>query len=144
MHTSITAESPVQSKNCECLFHRIFSGRLRSTVFCLSCKNITMTEETIVDLSISLEHQVKRRKLNPKASGIGSKGSDEKAPLELTQCLKNFTSPEKLTGDAYRCRTNNCRDTAQKARKHLTIRRLPPALCINLKVNRYGKNIVYN
>ena len=50
------------------------------------------------------------------------------------QCLRNFTSPEKLAPDAYSCRSKECANTPQRARKHLTIKKLPPTLCIQLKV----------
>jgi ubiquitin carboxyl-terminal hydrolase 22/27/51 len=96
---------------------------------------MTVKEESIVDLPISLEHQVKRRKLAPKAVTNSKTTHDENVPLELSQCLKSFTSQEKLSGDSYKCQSTECGDTPQKARKHLTIKKLPPALCISLKVS---------
>ena len=136
LHISSGCDLPKDQKNCSCLYHQIFYGKLKSTVTCLSCKNVTVVEDPIVDLSLDLRQQAKRRKLSgPKSGGAGGKGAvDENAPLELSQCLKNFTTPEKLTGDAYTCRSRECGDTPQKARKHLTIKKLPPALCIQLKV----------
>jgi ubiquitin carboxyl-terminal hydrolase 22/27/51 len=80
-----------------------------------------------MDLSLNLRQQVKRRKLDPKVNGA-------ETPLELSTCLKNFTSSEKLEVDAYTCQSKECGATPQKARKHLTIKKLPPTLCIQLKV----------
>jgi ubiquitin carboxyl-terminal hydrolase 22/27/51 len=125
------------TKNCGCLYHQIFFGTLRSTITCLSCRNQTVTEDPIVDLSLDLRQQAnKRRKLTDKDSkGQSGKHNQEEAPLELTQCLKSFTTPEKLAPDSYNCRSKECGSTAQRARKHLTIRKLPPTLCIQLKVS---------
>ena len=123
------------SKNCSCLFHQIFYGKLRSTVTCLSCRNQTTADEPFVDLSLDLRQQAKRRKLDPKPAG--TKTPPEDAPLELTQCLRNFTRQEKLAPDAYTCRSKECGNTPQRARKHLTIKKLPPTLCIQLKVRAF-------
>ena len=60
-------------------------------------------------------------------------GTDVELPLELSNCLHNFTSPEKLGGE-YKCKSKQCNNTAQKAKKHMTIKKLPPAMCIQLKV----------
>ena len=60
-------------------------------------------------------------------------GTDVEVPLELSNCLQNFTSPEKLGGE-YKCKSKQCNNTAQKAKKHMTIKKLPPAMCIQLKV----------
>jgi len=86
-----------------------------------------------VDLSLDLRQQVKRRKLDPKTAG--GKASTGEEPLELIACLKNFTTPEKLGVDAYTCRSKECGNSPQRARKHLTIKKLPPTLCIQLKVH---------
>ena len=99
---------------------------------CLACRNQTTAEDPIVDLSLDLRQQAKRRKLGPKPAG--TKTPPEDAPLELVQCLRNFTGPEKLAPDAYTCRSRECGNTPQRARKHLTIKKLPPTLCIQLKV----------
>ena len=135
LHSSSGCATSKDRKDCNCLYHQIFYGRLRSTVTCLACKNQTVVEDPIVDLSLDLVQQAKKRKLNPKGAGVNGKNSvPENAPLELSQCLKSFTTSEKLTGDSYTCRSKECGDMPQKARKHLTIRKLPPALCIHFKV----------
>ena len=123
------------SKTCECLYHQTFFGKLRSTVTCLQCRNITTAEDPIIDLSLDLRHQVKKRKLD-------SKTASAEAPLELSTCLKNFTTPEKLQIGDYICKSEECNDTPQRARKHLTIKKLPPALCIQLKASPRSREIM--
>lgn len=61
--------------------------------------------------------------------------------LDLTTCLKNFVAPEQLEGRigikesaAYAC--SNC-GAEGKVTKKLEIKRLPPILCIQLKVDLY-------
>ena len=127
LHSSEVHSKERVSKNCSCIYHQTFFGRLRSTVTCLKCKNVTTAEDPIVDLSLDLRSQVKRRKMDPKLTNI-------EEPLELSACLKSFTSPEKLSPDAYTCRSSDCGGTHQRSRKHFTIKRLPPTLCIQLKV----------
>lgn len=127
LHSSEVSPKERTTKNCSCIYHQTFFGRLRSTVTCLKCKNITTAEDPIIDLSLDLRNQVKRRKLEPKVI-------TGEEPLELSGCLKNFTSPEKLGPDAYTCKSPECGGHPQRSRKHLTIKRLPPALCIQLKV----------
>ena len=133
LHISSDCTSSKSSKDCDCLYHQTFFGKLRSTVTCLQCRNITAAEDPIVDLSLDLRHQVKKRKLE------GGKAGAE-APLDLETCLKNFTTPEKLGADTYKCKSDLCQDTHQRARKHMTIKRLPPTLCIQLKVSELAGN----
>ncbi|MCJ1477043.1 hypothetical protein MMC13_005714 [Lambiella insularis] len=126
LHTSCGCVDADSDKNCDCLYHRTFFGKLLSTVTCLQCRNETVTQDPIVDLSLDLQKPMKRRKLDGKATGA-------EAPLELSTCLTNFTTPEKLGVDAYTCKSKQCNNTPQRAKKHLTIKQLPPALCIQLK-----------
>ncbi|MCJ1322384.1 hypothetical protein MMC15_007732 [Xylographa vitiligo] len=118
-------------KPCECLYHRTFYGKLRSTMTCLSCKNVTVSEDPIVDLSLDIRQQIRRRKVDAKASTA-------ETPLELSTCLKSFTSPEKLGVDAYTCKSDQCENTPQRTKKHMTIKKLPPTVCIQFK--RYEHN----
>lgn len=69
---------------------------------------------------------MKRRKLDGKATGA-------EAPLELLACLTNFISTEKIT---YTCGSGQCK--LGRAKKHLTIKKLPPTLCIQLKVGVFS------
>ena len=128
LHGSSGCMKSKDSKACNCLYHQTFFGKLRSTVTCLQCRNVTVAEDPIIDLSLDLRTQVRRRKLDPKTAST-------EAPLDLSTCLKNFTTSEKLQTDAYTCKSDECGNTPQKARKHLTIKKLPPTLCIQLKVS---------
>ncbi|MCJ1308615.1 hypothetical protein MMC25_002268 [Agyrium rufum] len=131
LHLSSGKGSPKASKDCTCFYHQIFAGKLQSTVLCLTCRNVSETEDPIIDLSLDIRHQAKKRKMDSNAK------ANPDSPLELETCLKNFTASEKLGADAYKCRSDICRDTHQRARKHLTIKRLPPTMCITFK--RYEK-----
>ena len=141
LHSSRENATAKDSKTCNCLYHQIFFGRLKSTVTCLTCKNETVVEDPFAELCLDLHdlrQQAKRKKLDPKSAA--SKALLDDAKLELTQCLKSFTTPERLAPDAYTCRSKECGDTPQRSRKHLTIRKLPPALCIQLKVGIVGSD----
>ena len=126
LHNSVGCQR-LNTKNCQCLYHQTFAGKLRSTITCLACKNVTITEDPITDLSLELHQQVKRRKVDGKSANVD-------APLELSNCLQNYTSSERLGADGYRCESKICKATQQRARKHVTIKKLPPAMCIQLKV----------
>ena len=86
----------------------------------------------MLDLNLDLRHHAKRRKMDTKAPG--AKPPPDDAPLELTQCIRHYTSPEKLGPDSYICRARECGNIPQRAKKHQTIKKLPPTLCIQLKV----------
>ncbi|KAA6409092.1 MAG: ubiquitin carboxyl-terminal hydrolase 2 [Lasallia pustulata] len=122
---SVCAEEK-DSRSCECLYHQSFYGKFRSTVTCLACKNVTTAGDPFIDLSLDLHHQAKRRKID-----VGLPSNE--APLELTGCLRSFTSSERLPPDAYTCKSEKCQNTPQRAMKHVTIKKLPPSLCIQLK-----------
>lgn len=131
LHSNSTGKSE-DSRSCRCQFHQTFWGKLRSTVTCLTCKNVTTADDPMNDLSLDLRQQAKKRKLGTKTAG--AKAQPDEAPLELIDCLHNYTSPEKLGEDSYTCRSDSCGNTPQRARKHLTIKKLPLTLCIQLKV----------
>lgn len=56
----------------------------------------------------------------------------EKPLQTLQECLERFTSAEKLGMNEYNC--GNCSGHQKVATKQLTVKRLPPVLCIQLKV----------
>ena len=130
LHKTSDCANRKDSKKCDCLYHQIFYGKLRSTVMCLNCRNVTITDEPIVDLALDLRQANKRKKQDPKESPL--KPSQDKTPLELTHCLRDFTSPEKLAD--YKCPNSQCSGANARGRKHLTIKNLPATLCIVLKV----------
>ncbi|EDN08743.1 conserved hypothetical protein [Histoplasma mississippiense (nom. inval.)] len=80
------------NKTCHCFFHNAFYGKLRSSVTCDKCGNVTQTEDQMIDLSLDVQVQKKKRALG---------GGESTATPTLDGCLQSFTSPEKLMADAY-------------------------------------------
>ncbi|KAG8745108.1 hypothetical protein FRC10_008719 [Ceratobasidium sp. 414] len=97
---------------CTCLVHSTFAGQLQSDVQCGQCENITSVSDMMLDISLDLK---------PIAAG----GTE----MSLLSCLKRFTQPEKTT---YKC--EKCGKSSNDATKQLSVRKLPPVLCIQLKV----------
>lgn len=118
---SSTNFSPHQQ--CPCLIHRTFYGQLSSTVTCAKCHNTTTALDPVMDLSLDLRSQAKKRKLDGEAAHT---------PIRLEECLERFTGKEKLAEGEYTCR--NCGGAPRDAVKQLRVERLPPVLCIHLKV----------
>lgn len=134
LHTSSlsTATSSEHDRDCNCIIHRTFYGKLQSTVTCDECKNKTNTPDPFMDLSLDLRIQSKKRKLNSsaKTNGVNSK---EDEGLRLEECLARFTSDERLGKDDYTC--HKC-GKQRDATKQLSIKQLPPVLSIHLKVGQ--------
>ncbi|KAI9827649.1 MAG: hypothetical protein M1819_006938 [Sarea resinae] len=124
LHTSSATAPNTTLDPCDCIIHKLFCGKLQSTVTCENCRNVTIAEDPVMDLSLDLWLQSKRRKIN--GGGVGADAS-----IRLQSCLDRFTSPEKLGSDDYTCQ--QCAGTQQSATKQLSIKRLPPVLCIQLK-----------
>jgi ubiquitin carboxyl-terminal hydrolase 22/27/51 len=76
-----------------------------------------------MDLSLDLRIKDKKNKL-PVPGGQG-------IVQTVQQCLARFTATEKLGVNEYNC--SKCA-APREATKQLTIKRLPPVLCIQLKV----------
>ncbi|KAL6239112.1 hypothetical protein BDW75DRAFT_199647 [Aspergillus navahoensis] len=123
LHTSAEGSRETHEKSCSCFFHRTFYGKLRSSVTCDRCGNVTKTEDPIVDLSLDVQVQAKKRAMGG--------GTGPSATPTLSGCLESFTSPEKLMADVYNC--SGCGNTPQKATKQLRIKKLPAILCMQLK-----------
>ena len=121
LHSSADGHVDGNDRPCNCFFHKAFYGKLRSSVTCGHCGNITRTEEPMVDLSLDV--QAKKRSM---------KGSSPTTSSTLTGCLKSFTSPEKLMAGVYKC--SGCGSTQYKATKQLRIKKLPAILCMQIKV----------
>jgi len=115
--------------DCSCIIHKTFYGKLSSTVTCDKCKNMTTAQDPFMDLSLDLRNQVKKRKLNGESKGA----VEENDSMRLEECLRRFTSEEKLAAAEYTCQ--KC-DTPCDATKQLSVKRLPPVLSIHLKVRR--------
>lgn len=128
--------------NCDCVIHRTFYGKLQSNVTCDKCRNITTRVEPVMDLSLDIKAQVKRRKLDQKrAEAAAATDSAEQPPrdIEIQDCLERFTSKEKLGSEGYVCQ--KC-GSGQSATKQLSIKRLPPCLPIHLKrFEHSGKDV---
>ncbi|KAG9107720.1 hypothetical protein FRC07_008589 [Ceratobasidium sp. 392] len=104
------------STPCTCLVHSTFAGQLQSDVQCGQCENITSVSDMMLDISLDLK---------PIAAG----GTE----MTLLSCLKRFTQPEKTT---YKC--EKCGKSSNDATKQLSVRKLPPVLCIQLKRFEHG------
>jgi ubiquitin carboxyl-terminal hydrolase 22/27/51 len=126
--TDSSTDSP--DRNCDCIIHSTFCGKLASTVTCDECKNKTITIEPFMDLSLDLRIAVqKKRKLNGAIKEKESK--DDEGEMKLEECLRRFTFVEKLAREEYTCR--KC-EKQRDATKQLSVKRLPPVLSIHLKV----------
>lgn len=127
LHTENGGSSDPQSATCPCVIHKTFYGQLQSTVTCDRCRNVNTTIEPVMDLSLDLRTQSRRRKLEAGAS------QSQEGLIELRDALSSFTRKEKLSQADYNCQ--RCEGTQQNATKQLSIRRLPPVLPIHLKVS---------
>nr|VDC84959.1 unnamed protein product [Brassica rapa] len=113
-------------EECQCITHRAFSGLLRSDVTCTTCGSTSTTYDPFIDISLTLES----------AKGTKSRNSGEpsvNSPMmpTLSGCLDLFTRSEKLGPD----QKLNCRSCGDKreSSKQMSIRRLPPLLCLHVK-----------
>lgn len=100
------------SSACNCVVHTVFAGALQSEVRCARCARASRALDPTLDLSLGL------------AAPPGT-------VLTLENCLRRFTRVERL--DARVC--SECGASAE-ATKRMSIRRLPPVLCFQLKVRR--------
>ncbi|SGZ31404.1 BQ5605_C044g12167 [Microbotryum silenes-dioicae] len=114
LHMSSPESSP--STDCNCVVHSTFAGQLRSQVTCGRCRTTTSSTELFLDLSLDLQ-----------MSGVTT---------SLNDCLERFTRSEQLAENAYKCA--RCGDSVHAASKQLSIDRMPPVLCIQLKVGERG------
>ncbi|KAI9788374.1 MAG: hypothetical protein M1833_003014 [Piccolia ochrophora] len=124
LHSEIGGDEAIDSEHCKCILHRVYYGKLRSDVTCSNCKNVTSTEDPILDLSLDIKRQAKRQKLSHGAPGSPTNR------LSLHACLDHFTSAEKLAAAEYNCSKCNAQ---RPATKQLSIKQLPPVLCIQFK-----------
>lgn len=83
-----------------------------------------------MDLSLDLQVRAKTQK----AKSLEPEPNELNQTTNLTSCLKTFTSCEKLQPDAYTCTSHICGGQPQRASKELGIKKLPPVLCMQLKV----------
>ncbi|KAL0728314.1 hypothetical protein Bca4012_024407 [Brassica carinata] len=113
-------------EECQCITHRAFSGLLRSDVTCTTCGSTSTTYDPFIDISLTLDSSTDRRK---------SRNSGEpsvNAPMPtLSGCLDLFTRSEKL-GPDQKLNCQSCGDKRESS-KQMSIRRLPPLLCLHVK-----------
>lgn len=112
-----------KTDDCSCIIHRSFYGKLQSDVTCEGCGNVTTAFDPVMDLSLDLRIKDKKKQNVPGAQGA--------IVQTVQQCLARFTAEERLGVNEYNC--SNC-SGPREATKQLTIKRLPPVLCIQLKV----------
>lgn len=125
-----TSDASPSSTSCPCIIHQTFYGHLTSTVTCDKCHNITTAIDPIMDLSLDLRSQTKRRKLD-------AADPTKSADIELKECLDRFTAREKLPAAEYTCQ--KCEGGQHAATKQLSVKTLPPVLCIHLKRFEHAK-----
>ncbi|KAL1975030.1 hypothetical protein VTN31DRAFT_5234 [Thermomyces dupontii] len=126
LHLSAEGHEAVPDKKCGCFFHKAFYGKIRSSVTCDRCGNVTVTEDPMMDLSLDVHVQGKKRLL-----GGRENGTFLSKPTTLSGCLESFTAPERLVADQYNC--GICGESAHRATKQLRIKKLPAILCMQLK-----------
>ncbi|WVN86941.1 uncharacterized protein L203_102116 [Cryptococcus depauperatus CBS 7841] len=86
----------------------LFRGALSNETRCVSCETVSSREETFLDLSIDIESHT-----------------------SVTQCLRQFSASEILTGkNKFYCDSCCC---LQEAEKSMRIKHLPPILTLHLK-----------
>ncbi|KAJ5505340.1 Peptidase C19 ubiquitin carboxyl-terminal hydrolase 2 [Penicillium expansum] len=130
LHSSTPGHVESYDKPCNCFFHQMFYGELRSSVMCHKCGQTTNTHDPMADLSLDVQLQHKKRKLGRSTSSTTG---------TLLGCLDSFTAAEDLHADAaYHC--EKCGNTPQRASKRLQIRKLPVMLCMQLKRYEHSSN----
>lgn len=134
---SSSKENFAAKDNCDCIVHQTFSGLLKSTVTCPSCKTTTTTLDPFMDLSLDIRSTAISFKKQKLKLANGTTGAKETAPMDLTECLDRFTSAEILSSDSYHCR--KC-SSSQTATKKLSLSRLPPVVPIHLKRFSHSKS----
>ncbi|KAI7883276.1 cysteine proteinase [Lichtheimia hyalospora FSU 10163] len=149
--------------NCTCIVHKTFAGVLQSNVTCLRCNNVTTTFDPMLDISLGLRPLEKKKKGAVSASNSGNttnasskqgttngksdsppgaSGTTPRRPKQgntLADCLDRYTHPEKLGQNEYSC--SKCGNTFQEATKQLSVKRLPPVLCFQLKRFEHGVSV---
>ncbi|KAE8225143.1 hypothetical protein CF319_g2075 [Tilletia indica] len=104
--------------------NKIFGGRLRSRVHCLSCGHDSDTFDPFLDLSLDIRS-------GPVVGGFANGGAGGGALESVNASLAAFTRLEKLDGkNKYKC--EKCKKLTA-AHKQFTLDQVPPILTIQLK-----------
>lgn len=134
---------------CPCVVHRTFAGVLQSDVTCQRCGWTSTTRDPYMDLSLDIragrsrlasafdqdgEYGKKKSKKHKDDKEKKDRGAREESGVDddqtLVDCMRRYCAMEKLAQSDYSC--NQCGVPSQ-AVKQLSICRLPPVLCIQLK-----------
>jgi ubiquitin C-terminal hydrolase len=140
------------------IVHNLFSGTLQSDVICRVCGNSSPTLEKFYDISLDVDNVAKPRASAEGTPGGGSSrapsldgtadgdaftigggssapspsgGGDLETANTLVECLARFTEPEML-GESAKMYCAVC-GVRQEAMKQMSIRALPPVLCLHFK-----------
>lgn len=111
-----------------CIAHGVFSGLLRSDVTCATCGFTSTTYDPCVDISLDL-HTSRCSPKNQLNQSVKINASSSISTL--LGCLDFFTKPERLGSDQ-QLYCQSC-DAMRDSLKQMSIRRLPPVLCLHIK-----------
>lgn len=136
---------------CPCVVHRTFSGVLQSDVTCQRCGWTSTTHDPFLDLSLDIRSnharslsiplfetelekkkskKQKDREEKERKDRLQREGSGLDDEQTLVDCMRRYCAMEKLAQSDYSCA--QCGVPSQ-AVKQLSICRLPPVMCIQLK-----------
>jgi len=152
-HIHLTSQGST-NVSCNCIIHSTFAGQLQSDVRCERCNNVTTTIDPMLDIPLELKGKGGEVTVaeNTLAACLRRFGSFGVLPLFISSCdINRFTHPEKLGQKEYSC--SKCGKAThashsqpqfflinslvfrQEASKRLSIRKLPPVLSFQFKVN---------
>jgi ubiquitin carboxyl-terminal hydrolase 22/27/51 len=138
---------------CPCVVHRTFAGVLQSNVTCQRCERTSTAYDPFLDLSLDIRtnraramslvvdvdsHDTSNKKKNKKhkdhtakdKSLLDSLHNSAEEEQTLTDCMKRYCASETLGQSDYSCHQCGIGSTAVK---QLSLCRLPPVLCFQLK-----------
>ncbi|XP_042902734.1 ubiquitin carboxyl-terminal hydrolase 22 [Parasteatoda tepidariorum] len=105
--------------SCQCIIHKIYTGRLQSDILCMHCKNVRTKIEEFRDIGLDL----------------GTDDGSGKSSISLKDCLERYTQPEMLHSSCDSCQQYGL------SKKQLTVQKLPVVISFHLKRLEFGKKI---